>query len=70
MLVWRPDVGLVPLLAGLDVAGWDAAGLGVEISRHAVVGARHGIGVVFDVVWRGAGPEGVELADVEEDLLA
>lgn len=67
--VRRPHVGLVPLLAGLDVAGWDAAGLGVEICRHAVVGARHGIGVVLDVVWRGAGPEGIELADVEEDLL-
>lgn len=70
VLVRRPDVGLVPLLAGLDVAGWNPAGLGIEISRHAVVSARHGIRIVLDVVWRGAGPEGVELADVEEDLLA
>ncbi|KAH6604374.1 hypothetical protein Trco_007820 [Trichoderma cornu-damae] len=65
-----PDVGLIPLLARPHVAGGDAAGAGVEISGHAVEGAGHGVGVVLEMVGGGARPEGVELADVEEDLLA
>jgi hypothetical protein len=69
-LVWRPGVGLVPLLAGLQVGGWDGAGFAQQLVGDGSVGALHCLWVVFQAGRRGAGPEGVELGDVEGQHVA
>lgn len=66
----RPHVGLVPLLPALEVGRGDAALAAGQVRGDAREDGLDGKGVAPEVRRRGALPEGVELADVEEDLLA
>jgi hypothetical protein len=65
----RPDVGLIPLLTGLDVTGRDTAIKVVEVVFNTLVGIENSIWIVLEVVGRSTKPEGVELGRTEEDLL-
>ena len=69
VLQGRPDVGLVPLLGREEVRGWDAARFfsqeGLDADKSVLDRER----IVPQLLGRGARPEGVELADVEDDLV-
>lgn len=66
----RPDIGLIPLLRGTEVGGRNTTAAGIEIGRDALIGVEDGVGVVLEMLRRSTSPEGVELSDAEEDLLA